>query len=108
MTALLQQRLPFFAVQNSERAQDQPSAAHLDDLLLLGCSSLKRLHHQPGAFVVLDVGANLADHLRITIAVQVVVLYLQARRGHNAGLWLIQRVVPGIAVSSGARMHVAT
>ena len=52
------------------------SNGHLDDGPLLGGDALQRLHDQPGALVVLDVGANLADHLRIAERVQVVVLDL--------------------------------
>ena len=45
-------------------------------LLLLLAGALQRLHHQPGALVVLDVGADLANDLGVAVAVQVVVLDL--------------------------------
>ena len=38
---------------------------------------LERLHHQPSALVVHDVRADLADHRRIAVAVEVVVLDLE-------------------------------
>eukprot|EP00951_Prasinocladus_malaysianus_P026517 scaffold235677_cov36-Prasinocladus_malaysianus.AAC.1 len=52
---------------------------YLQDLLLVVRGLLQRLHHKPRALVVLDVRANLADHLRVTKAVQVVVLNLRAK-----------------------------
>ncbi len=53
------------------------AAQHLDDASLPGVSALQRLHDQPGALVVLDVGADLADHLRVAKRVQVIVLDLR-------------------------------
>ena len=55
----------------------QVCASYLNDSSLLGVGAFQRLHDQPGALVVLDVGADLADHLRIAKRVQVVVLDLR-------------------------------
>ena len=47
-----------------------------DDLLLRGGGALQRGAHQPAALRVLNVGPDLANHLRRAVAVQVVVLDL--------------------------------
>eukprot|EP00128_Syssomonas_multiformis_P007536 Colp12_sorted_trinity150504_noHs@13455 len=49
----------------------------LEHLALLGGRAVQGLHHQPGALVVLDVRADLADHLGGAEVVQVVVLDLE-------------------------------
>ena len=49
---------------------------YLDDLALLCAGRLQRLDHQPGALVVLNVGADFANDLRLAVAVEVVVLNL--------------------------------
>lgn len=52
------------------------SLPHLDDLLLLLGCLLERGTDEPGALVVLNVGADLANDLGVAVAVQVVVLDL--------------------------------
>ena len=49
------------------------------------------MDHQPAALVVLDIGADLAYDLRITIGIQVVILNLRtaSREPFESGLrWL--------------------
>ncbi len=52
--------------------------ARPQDGQLMRLCALQRLHYEPGALVVLYVGANLADHRRVAKAVQVVVLDLRS------------------------------
>ena len=52
--------------------------AHPQDGQLMRLCALQRLHHEPGALVVLYVSANLADHRRVAKAVQVIVLDLRS------------------------------
>lgn len=47
---------------------------HLQFFPLLRGHDPQSGHHQPAAFVVLDVSANLSCHSRVTIAIQIVVL----------------------------------
>ena len=42
------------------------AATHREDRLLRGGGAVQRLHNQPRALVVFDVGANLANHLHVT------------------------------------------
>jgi len=59
---------------------------HLDDIALLLAHMLQCCADEPRALVVLDVSANLADHLRIPKAVQVIILDLKADARHGARL----------------------
>lgn len=52
----------------------QPSLRHLKDLALLWGGPLQTLNHQPAAFVVLDVRADLACHTRVPKEIKVIIL----------------------------------
>ena len=49
---------------------------HLDDGQLGGAGLLQSLDNEPGALVVLDVRAHLANDCRVPVAVQIVILDL--------------------------------
>ena len=52
----------------------QPSLRHLKDLALLWRGPLQTLNHQPAAFVVLDVRADLACHTGVPKEIKVIIL----------------------------------
>lgn len=64
--------------------------------------ALQGLHDEPATFVVLDVGANLADGLRVTVAVEVVVLDLEelAHLEQDLERVVVLRLV-GVGVETG-------
>ncbi len=66
---------------NPDNAGATLPMAHLDKLPLLLSGVLQGGADEPGALVVLNVCPNLANHGRVPIAVQVVVLDLQPRTG---------------------------
>lgn len=53
-------------------------SSHLQLCPLFRSHNFKRRHHQPAAFVILDVGTDLPSHSRVSVAVQVVVLKVNA------------------------------
>lgn len=53
-------------------------SSHLQLCPLFRSHDFQRRHHQPAAFVILDVGTNLPSHSRVSVAVQVVVLKVNA------------------------------
>lgn len=54
-------------------------SSHLQLCSLFRSHDFQRRHHQPAAFVILDVGTDLPSHSRVSVAVQVVVLKVNAR-----------------------------
>jgi len=67
----------FSSVSSAEvSSQLQPFLPYLDDLLLLVIGKLQGGTDNPAALGILYVGADLSNNLRITKAVQIVILYL--------------------------------
>lgn len=59
----------------------QPSLRHLQDLALFRGGPLQALNHQPAAFVILDVSADLACNLGVPKEIKVVILVGVRARG---------------------------
>ncbi|RUS35060.1 hypothetical protein BC938DRAFT_476343 [Jimgerdemannia flammicorona] len=59
------------------RGEQHKFQTYVQNLALLGGDPYEGLVHEPGTLVVLNVGANLANHLGCPVAVQVVVLHLE-------------------------------
>ena len=55
----------------------------LERLSLRRRANRERGIYKPGTFVVPDVGANFANSLRVAVAVQHIVLYLQVGQGSS-------------------------
>ena len=58
---------------------------YLQELPLLRRDALQALHHEPAAFIVLDVGAHLPRERRVPKAVQVIILRCDTEGGVGVG-----------------------
>ena len=76
-----------------------------NDLSFIFVALQQRLHNQPAALVVLDIRANLPDHFRVTIAIQIIVLDLEELSEFNANFirFFVRRLILDTTQAHGAR-----